>query len=495
MDSKTFYLKYRPKKFSQLDLPEIGAGLLQIIKSKKIPHALLFPGPKGTGKTSAARIFAKAVNCLHPAPSGEPCGKCNACRQINDGTAMDLIEIDAASNRGIDDIRDLKEKIRLSPVNFRYKVYIIDEVHMLTAEAFNALLKTLEEPPSHAIFILCTTQPEKLPETIISRCLRFNFRKAKVEEIIKGPLKRAVKGERLKVEDGVLEEIGRAVDGSFRDAHKLLEQLSFDGKKITLKKTRELLGQVEEFSPDKLLKLLTKKDIQKSLKEIDRVVNAGADLSVYGLRVLDRLRQGLLAKVGFSEINAPQELEALEIGEIKFLVSLFSRAISELKYSPIAQLPLEIAVIEYCLSDKKGVASPPKNDKKIDCNGEKVKVKLQEIMGKWQEILSKIKPLNHSIEALLKASRPLKVEGDFLTLEVFYKFHKDRLEAEKCRTIIEEVVGQTFGSPLKLKCVLGEKPASSQLNKQSNPLPNQPQSEPTNVLDVANAIFNGKIVN
>ena len=481
MDSKTFYLKYRPTKFSELDLPEISSGLLQISKSKKIPHALLFPGPKGTGKTSAARIFAKAVNCLKPELSGEPCGKCNACRQISDGTAMDLLEIDAASNRGIDDIRDLREKIRLSPVNFHYKVYIIDEVHMLTAEAFNALLKTLEEPPSHAIFILCTTQPEKLPETIISRCLRFNFRRAKVEEIIKGPLKRAVKGEGLKVEDGVLEEISKSADGSFRDAHKLLEQLTFAGKKITLKKTRELLGQAEEFSPDKLLNFLTEKDIYKSLKEIDRVVNAGAELSVYGLRVLDRLRRGLLTKVGFAEINTPAELETLGINEIKLLVSLFSRAINELKYSPIAQLPLEMAVIEYCLTGKKKIESLPKKLEEAT-PPLKVNVKLQEIMGKWQEILTKIKPLNHSIEALLKASRPLKVEGEFLTLEVFYKFHKDRLEAEKCRTIIEEVVGQTFGSPLKLKCVLGVKPV-------------KPQSEQTDVLEVANAIFNGKIVN
>jgi len=198
------------------------------------------------------------------------------------------------------------------------------------------------------------------------------------------------------------------------------------------------------------------------------------------LQALYQLSKSLAMDV-LLEIHAESELEKLGIGEIKLLVGLFSRAINELKYSPITQLPLEMAVIEYCLSGEKNIDNLPKKEEKVDIipgNGEKVKVKLQEIMNKWQEILTKIKPLNHSIEALLKASRPLKVEGEFLTLEVFYKFHKDRLEAEKCRTIIEEVVGQTFGSPLKLKCVLGQKPAV--------------KSEP-DILEVANNIFNGKI--
>ena len=203
MESTTFYLKYRPQKLADLDLREVREGLLRIVKGGKFPHALLFAGPKGTGKTSAARIFAKVVNCQNP-KDGEPCNQCDACREITKGTAMDLIEIDAASNRGIDDIRALRETIKLSPVKLKYKVYIIDEVHMLTLEAFNALLKTLEEPPTHAIFILCTTEPDKLPETIISRCLRFNFRKAKIEEIVEGPLKRAVENESFEVEDCLL---------------------------------------------------------------------------------------------------------------------------------------------------------------------------------------------------------------------------------------------------------------------------------------------------
>ncbi|PIV01497.1 DNA polymerase III, subunit gamma and tau, partial [Candidatus Shapirobacteria bacterium CG03_land_8_20_14_0_80_39_12] len=187
----SFYLKYRPQKFLDLDSSEAREELLKIFKSEKIPHALLFSGPRGIGKTSAARIVAKAVNCEKVQSTEykehrefEPCNQCDSCISITNGTNVDILEIDAASNRGIDDIKELREKIKLSPASAKYKVYIIDEAHMLTPEAFNALLKTLEEPPKHAIFILCTTDPEKLPKTIISRCQRINFKKASNKEIV-----------------------------------------------------------------------------------------------------------------------------------------------------------------------------------------------------------------------------------------------------------------------------------------------------------------------
>jgi DNA polymerase-3 subunit gamma/tau len=472
-------------------LKEVREGLIRIAKGGKFPHALLFAGPKGTGKTSAARIFAKVVNCQNP-KDGEPCNKCDACLEITKGTAMDLIEIDAASNRGIDDIRALRETIKLSPVKLKYKVYIIDEVHMLTLEAFNALLKTLEEPPAHAIFILCTTEPDKLPETIISRCLRFNFRKAKIEEIVAGSLKRAVEGEKLEVEEGVLEEIAKAAGGSFRDAHKILEELAAGGKKISLKETKELLGQIEELSPEKLLLFLEKKDVRGGLKEIARVVDGGVDLENYLLKLLELLRRGLLEKMGVEE-KPVEALKNFDISQIKSLISLFTRAAGEFRFSPIPQLPLELAVVEWCgnkISNLKSQNS--KLEKKTSpSQGQNQQFKYQtssikQVEEKWAEILAKIKPQNHSVEALLKATRPKDFQDGWLTLEVFYKFHKERLETEKCRRIVEETVGKVIGVPVKLKCVLGE--------KKSNPTIEQSNNEgELDILEVANEIFNGKM--
>lgn len=516
MASKTFYLKYRPQKIAELDLVDIRQGLEKVLKSGKVPHAFLFAGHRGTGKTSAARIVAKAINCERrltttfevsprrrrgPSTSEvkyEPCNQCTICKEITAGSALDLLEIDAASNRGIDDIRNLREKIKLSPARAKYKVYIIDEVHMLTTEAFNALLKTLEEPPAHAVFILCTTAPEKLPGTIISRCLRFNFEKANLAELMT-VLKRAVKGERLKPEKGVLEEIAKSADGIPRDAHKLLEQLSFSGKKITLKETKELLGKIEALSPGKLLSLLATKKTKAALLEIDRIVEAGGNLAVYTQEILDCLRQAMLAKVGLEKVSLPKEMEEFSLEEIKLLIQLFSRAVGEMKTNPIPQLPLELVVVEWCEKQDEGARDTRRNfdtdgqsatdfslmsarrNKNIPPGGgtsAQIRSKssspahpssrelaqihqqgngLEEIKKRWDELLAGVKPLNHSVEALLRAARPTKMDGEFLILEVFYKFHKERLETEKCRSVVEEVAGQILGMPIRLRCILGQK--------------------------------------
>ena len=472
-----------------LDKIDVREGLIKLLKSKKIPHAFLFAGPKGIGKTSAARILAKAVNC-EKKKNYEPCNRCEICRSITAGTALDLIEIDGASNRGIDDIRNLREKIKLSPVKCRYKVYIIDEAHMLTTEAFNALLKTLEEPPKHALFVLCTTAPEKLPQTIISRCVRFNFPRATVEEIISS-LKRVVRGEKLKVEKEVLKLIAKRADGSFRDGQKILDQLNTSGKKITLKETKKLLGQIEEWSPKKLLGFLAQKDLKASLQEINRIVLAGADLTIYNQGILDWLRQSLLAQVGLSNIKQAEETKSLGLNQIKLLISLFSRAYGELKFSPIPQLPLELVVVEFCLVS--GESKPPRRVTKPISNSDKVileeaKVSLEEVVVKWPEVLAQVKPLNHSVEALLRASRPIKIDSRKLTLEVFYKFHKERLETDKCRRIVEEAASQVLGRPVQLRCVLGEKRKSEQEKSFAKPANND-------IINVAEEIFSGKLIN
>ncbi len=455
-----FYLKYRPQRLADLDLAEVREGLTKMAKSGKVPHALLFSGPRGTGKTSAARILAKTVNCLTTKGKGEPCNRCKICRAITEGSLLDLMEIDAASNRGIDDVRSLREKIKLAPATASYKVYIIDEVHMLTTEAFNALLKTLEEPPKHAIFILCTTAPEKLPETILSRCNRFNFRKARVEEVVNS-LKRVIRGEKLKVEKGVLEAIAKSVDGSFRDGIKVLDQLAVSQKKISLKETKKLLGQIDALAPTRLLEILAARDAKKGINEVSRIMEAGADLRSYIQNLLEELRLALLTKIAV--IEEKREIKGLNTAEeLRALIELFSRVAERLPRAVIPQLPLEMAIIEWCLDgrsgeketvEKEGNPHPVSNPKPQSTS----KVSLDRIKNHWSEVLAGVRPLNHSVEALLRATRPRELNGTFLTLEVFYQFHKEQLEMEKCRRIVEEVAEKVLGAPVKLKCVLGEK--------------------------------------
>jgi len=505
---QAFFLKYRSQKITELDSADVREGLLKILESGKVPHALLFAGPRGTGKTSAARIIAKVVNCERGEKRGrkrqklgEPCNRCKACLQITAGTALDLLEIDAASTRGIDDIRNLREKVKLAPTQLKNKVYIIDEVHMLTTEAFNALLKTLEEPPAHTIFILCTTAPEKLPQTIVSRCTSFNFRKAKVGEVIRA-LDRVIKGEKLKVEKGVVEEIAKSVDGSFRDGQKILDQLAGGRKKITLTESKKLLGRIESLSPGKLLSFLSKKELVNALLEVDRIVTVGGDLAVYTHQLLDQLRLGLLAKAGLTVISEPEETGDFSLPQIRFLIELFSRAAAQIKTNPIPQLPLELAIVEWCEEEKDAEVARRNFDSASDSarnpasrdtgqarenrrpapltteggftgsqseasqnlpgSPRPQRENLEEILAKWPEVLAGIRPLNHSVEALLRATKPAKIKGEVLTLEVFYRFHKERLEEERCRRIVEEVATQILGQPIKLKCVLGiKKPATT----------------------------------
>lgn len=503
-----FYLKYRPQKISELDLPDIRQSLVKIMEKGKVPHALLFSGPRGSGKTSAARIVAKAVNCLKNKGRGEPCNHCPNCQEIIAGSFIDLLEIDGASNRGIDDVRSLRENIRLTPSRGKFKVYIIDEVHMLTTEAFNALLKTLEEPPGHVLFILCTTAPEKLPETILSRCMSFRFRKAKPAEI-RASLEKVVKGEKLKVEKGALELIAGRVDGSFRDGQKILDQLAAGGK-ISLRETKKLLGQIEALSPLKLIGVLVGREIKEGLLEINRLIEAGVDLKIYLQSLLEMLRQVLLVRLGVGEFEEPMETKSLSTREIKELIGLFSRAGIGFKTTIIPQLPLELAVIEWgqtvvkqsglsrspepeSKEVKASLGQPPKVQVAAPENGDGVK-RLKEIETHWEEVLSGVKPLNHSVSALLKACRPLRVKGEILTLEVFYPFHKERLETERCRGIVEEVATNVLSAPIKIKCVLGKRKEGSSLSNQSNGTDVSGNEEnSSDVLSTAEQIFNGEV--
>src|SRR4030042_5056347 len=300
-----FYLKYRPSKFiDMVGQEDIVKTLFAQLQSGKIAHGYLFCGPRGTGKTSTARIFAKAVNCISfgKDPSkknikfGEPCNRCVSCLAVSDGSHRDIREIDAASNRLIEDVRDLREKIKLSPVFSRFKVYIIDEAHMLTREAFNALLKTLEEPPAHAIFILCTTEPSKLPQTIISRVQRFNFTRASDYEICK-LIEKIAKSEGIKIEKEAILAIVKAADGSFRDAVSFLDQLSYGKGTISHKDVKSIALLFDWNQLFEFVENLINFKLKEAVLTVENNWQEGIDLAFFAKEVILFLEKLLFIKI------------------------------------------------------------------------------------------------------------------------------------------------------------------------------------------------------
>ncbi|MFA6353074.1 MAG: DNA polymerase III subunit gamma/tau, partial [Candidatus Paceibacterota bacterium] len=328
-------------------------------------HAYLFYGSRGTGKTTIARIFSKIINCQKRqedenfAKQGEPCGECHACLQVEEGRALDVVEIDAASNRGIDEIRNLKENIKTLPSYLKYKIFIIDEVHMLTPQAFNALLKTLEEPPAHAVFILATTEYDKLPPTIVSRTQRFHFRKLTLQEIIK-KLSFIAKEEKVEYEKEALEMIAFLAEGSLRDAESLFDQIvSMKGKNITVEYVESILGKVDFLKTIKMADLVIKKDLQKSLEFLYEINSQGynlfqfnKDLTEYLRRVLSLHLNPELEKIFEKELAESQIKEIkkhsakIDTDEQIKLIKALITAYSQMKYNPFPLVPFEIAIIE-----------------------------------------------------------------------------------------------------------------------------------------------------
>lgn len=315
----TLYLKYRGQTINEIDISSVRVTLTNILKSGSIPHAFLFTGPRGTGKTSAARILAKIINCESNLKSGKPCNKCEHCKSTTNGNNIDVIEMDAASNRGIDDVRALRDIVKLAPANSKAKVYIIDEAHMLTTEASNALLKTLEEPPAHVYFILATTNPEKLIDTVKSRTTLVQFTKATVDEI-KRCLDRVIKAEEIKIDETSIAKIAKISKGSFRDAVKALEQYTTDDS---------FLNKSSEVDVDDLVVSIVKKDLKKSLESIKKSTN----IENLTDEILDRLHQMLIKT---------------ESKELIPLIEFILTSNDMIKVSPIPELPLEIAIIKWC---------------------------------------------------------------------------------------------------------------------------------------------------
>jgi DNA polymerase-3 subunit gamma/tau len=366
--SQALYRKWRPRHWDQVVGQEhVVSTLRNAVVADRVAHAYLFAGPRGTGKTSTARLLAKAVNCLESDLASRPCDQCEHCKLVNQGRFLDLIEIDAASNTSVEDVRDLRDKINFSPNQGRYKVYIVDEVHMLSTAAFNALLKTLEEPPDHAIFILATTEVHKIPATVLSRCQRHEFRRIPVADIV-AAIKSIADEEGIQVEEPALRLVARQATGSMRDAISLIDQLASSGKTITLEMAQTVMGTVASQSVLDVIEALIDGDAALGLDYIHKALDAGSDPRQFARQIVDYLRSLLLVRMGSADqIDAAAETRAqivrhaqtFPVSELLRVIRLFNTAANEARSTWQPALPLEMALVEALGQTPAGVSEEP----------------------------------------------------------------------------------------------------------------------------------------
>jgi DNA polymerase-3 subunit gamma/tau len=361
------YRVYRPQTFSDVvGQAHVTTTLRNALREGRLSHAYLFNGPRGTGKTSAAKIMAKAVNCEQP-QDGEPCNQCASCKAINEGSVTDVLEIDAASNRGVEEIRDIREKVKFAPSDVKYKVYIIDEVHMLTTEAFNALLKTLEEPPSHVIFILATTEPHKLPATIISRCQRFDFHRIPLPEMVKR-LKQICQAQHVEAEDQALHLVAKLAEGGMRDALSLLDQaISYSGAAVTANQVIQITGTVSQSYFSTLAKMIAERDMAKVIELFDQLMVQGKDPEQFLHDFLYYYRDMLLLKTAPSlqEIVERTMIDEQFTGVAALyplpvlyeVIEALNQALTQLKWSTYARVLVELTLVKLCQLPEKHAAA------------------------------------------------------------------------------------------------------------------------------------------
>ena len=512
------YQKYRPQNFSEIvGQNNIKTTLQNEILHNKVSHAYLFCGPRAVGKTTLARVLAKSINCQNRSKdSFEPCNECDSCLSISNFSNLDVIEIDAASNTGVDNVRDnIIALSRVKSSNNNFKVFIIDEVHMLSLSAFNALLKTLEEPPKNVIFILCTTEIYKVPATIISRCERFDFKRISLNDMVT-KLDYIIKNESLKVDREVLELIALKSGGHLRDAESLLSQIiAISGDKINLDSANLIIPYNNIEENINFLEALSRKDVSLAIKMINDISGSGVNLKNFLNDLIELLRKMILNKVSDSlssnlglDLNEKLEIKINNVNKnfsLEDLVNITEElliALKELPNSFIPQMPIELAIINIShintLSSLEAIKNISGSDVKKISNvedssirKEKVSKKnisginLDEIENRWPEFLNKLKPLNHSLSFVLQSCNIDGVDGKKICLSFKYKFHKDRLDSPEIKKIIEGVLKDVYKNDLSIEALVNE---SMEIKKDNN-------KDSGEVVDNLLKTFGGQIIN
>ena len=508
--AQALYRKWRPQTFDDVVGQEhIVRTLRHALHTGHVHHAYLLAGPRGTGKTTTARLIAKAVNCLDPDIENRPCNQCEICQAIVNQQLMDLVEIDAASNTGVDNIRDLLEKVSFHPARARYKVYVIDEVHMLSTASFNALLKTLEEPPEHVIFVLATTEPHKILPTVLSRCQRFEFRRIPLREIV-ARLERIAEEEGVEVSPEALDLIARAATGSMRDAISLFDQMAADGI-VTAEYVRTMLGAERRDVVQSLVQAWLDGDLDKGLQIVNRAIDGGADPRQLAGQTADFLRGLLLMRLGAGDTWAdptpeerPHLQEMAQQAKPNRLVEAtrrFSEVASVRRSGWQPQLPLELAFVEATLepepaepqvivqqapekasatvresstqrrqvrrvrkiqpdraSQKDAGQEASSSDAEETAEAQPAASDLaQETVGKirehWREIVGRVQSANVSLGALLRGAKPLGVDLEGrLVLGFRHKFHRDRVQQDENRRQVEDILSNMFSQKMIVRC-------------------------------------------
>ncbi len=504
--AQALYRKWRPQSWQEvIGQQHVVETLQNALSAGRIAHAYLFAGPRGTGKTTTARLLAKAVNCLDPDPGKRPCGACEFCQAVNEGRFLDLIEIDAASNTSVDDVRDLRDKINYSPNQGQYKVYIVDEVHMLSTAAFNALLKTLEEPPPHAIFILATTEVHKIPATVMSRCQRHEFRRIPVIEIV-NQLKKMAEQENIEVDDQSLQVIARQSSGAMRDAISLLDQLASSGDSISLKRTQEILGVAASLAILDVVHALAEKQTDAGLDYIHAALDSGSDARQFSRQIVDYLRDVLLVKMGCaSQVDATQEVrskmaqhaEVFSANDLLRIIRAFNLAATEARNAWQSALPLEMAFIE-ALQEPQASAglesasnsanntvprSEPAEKRPGTVATQPVKTAAGSAMSSparqvtpestaketleaspqdqqasqalsdvWPKILSDVRMQNSKANGLLNSCKGRFMRGNDVFLVFASDILKENMEKRENREIVEQIISKVFQKTIRIKC-------------------------------------------